>query len=230
MSILRQRIHERVYPPGGRLPSESSLATELGVSRTTVRTALARFASEGLILRKQGDGTYVNQRLDDVDTHFGGLWDFSRLIEANGYQPSIRTVALEERPISAEESLALEVNPDVTVVSMTRLFYANERPVIYVANVFPQELISLSASELNSDLPIHNIVHTYFEAGIAFVISEIEATFVDSRLQELLHKKVGQPLLRLKETFYTQDHRPLILGISYYDFTTLKLRLVQAWG
>ena len=58
--ILRQRIHDATYQPGARLPSESELAEEFGVSRATVRTVLAKLSVEGLILRRQGDGTYVN--------------------------------------------------------------------------------------------------------------------------------------------------------------------------
>ncbi len=63
-AILLERIRTQEYAPGSRLPSESELAGELGVSRASVRSALGRMAGEGLLIRKQGDGTYVNLHID----------------------------------------------------------------------------------------------------------------------------------------------------------------------
>ena len=56
--ILLERIREGMYLPGIRMPSESELSDEFGVSRATVRTALAKLAASGIILRKQGDGEH----------------------------------------------------------------------------------------------------------------------------------------------------------------------------
>ena len=227
---LRQRIHDRTYPPGSRLPSESELAQQLGVSRTTVRTVLAKFAAEGLILRKQGDGTYVNERIRDIDNRYGGMWDFSRLIEANGYRPSIRTVTIERRRATGDESHALAIGLNEEVVSLVRLFHADGRAVIFATNVFPATLLKIDGEKLDGNLPIHRILQTYCQEQIAYAISDIEAALVDETLSGILAREAGQPLLRLKERFYNKLNKPLVMGVSYYDHTVLKLRLVQAWG
>ncbi len=227
---LRKRIHDRTYPPGGRLPSESELAQELGVSRTTVRTVLAKFAVEGLILRKQGDGTYINERLDDVDTHYGGLWDFSRLIESNGFRPYIKTLSLEIRDATTEEAKKLEIEPTADVVSMVRLFSADNRPTIYTTNIFPKEIIKTSLDQIDGNMPIHEFLQSCCNEQITYVISNIEATQAKGNFKTQLQLKNGQPLLKLSEIFFNTNHHPLILGISYYDFTVIKLRLVRAWG
>lgn len=60
--ILRKRIREGVYAPGERLPSEDELAEEMGISRTTLRAAMSALVAEGLVVRRQGAGTYVNRR------------------------------------------------------------------------------------------------------------------------------------------------------------------------
>lgn len=227
---LRQRIQQQLYLPGSRLPSESDLAQELGVSRTTVRTVLAKFASEGLIFRKQGDGTYVNERLEEVDSHYGGIWDFSRLIKANGYEPSIQTISIEERIGTAVEANTLETEQKIKVISMVRLFCADERPAIYATNIFPKALFNVEVDQLDGNMPIHEIMQTFCIEQIAYVISDIEATVVDDPLKNVLQWQIEQPLLKLKETFYSQRHQPLTLGFSIYNQTILKLRLVQSWG
>nr|WP_298684862.1 GntR family transcriptional regulator [uncultured Dongia sp.] len=63
--LLRQRIATRSYPPGTRL-SESDLAAEFGLSRTPVRQALQRLATDGLVSIKNGVGVTVTD-LDRVE-------------------------------------------------------------------------------------------------------------------------------------------------------------------
>ena len=59
---LERRIRRGDFPPGGRLPSESQLAAQFGVSRTVVREAIARLRAEGLVDSRQGAGAFVMQR------------------------------------------------------------------------------------------------------------------------------------------------------------------------
>ena len=56
---LRQRIEARTWPDGGRLPTERSIAEQMGVARNTVRRALDRLELEGLLARHVGRGTYL---------------------------------------------------------------------------------------------------------------------------------------------------------------------------
>jgi DNA-binding FadR family transcriptional regulator len=58
---LRERIFQGEYPPGSRLPSETSLATEFGVSRPVLREALACLQEEALIFVRRGSGSYVQE-------------------------------------------------------------------------------------------------------------------------------------------------------------------------
>ena len=124
-AVLQKRIRDTVYPPGSRLPSESDLSQELGISRATLRTVLAKLAAEGLILRKQGDGTYVNERIRDVDTRYGGVWDFSHIIASNGFEPSIRTDALVYRPASPLEAEKLRLTAGSEVAALLRTISAD---------------------------------------------------------------------------------------------------------
>lgn len=229
VDILRGRIQDRVYPAGHRMPSESELAQELGVSRTTVRTVLAKFAAEGLILRKQGDGTYVNERIEEIDTPYGGVRDFSELIKGNGYTPSIETQSVERRLITPDEASELETSQENAVVAMSRLFFADGQPVIHATNILPASLIKVPLDELEANTPIHQILRTYCYEQVGYVVSDIEATLVPSTLQSKLACAENTPLLLIKEIFYNKDHKPLILGLSYYNFSILKLRLVHTW-
>lgn len=58
-SWLRQNIQSGSLPPGTRLPATRALAEDLGLSRITVKNAYANLESDGLILTREGSGTYV---------------------------------------------------------------------------------------------------------------------------------------------------------------------------
>lgn len=57
--------------PGSKLPTERSLAGQLGVSRTTLRLVLVELTAHGLVSPRQGSGYYVAPTAEDVDTAMG---------------------------------------------------------------------------------------------------------------------------------------------------------------
>ena len=58
---LRDRIMERTWLPGAKIPSENALAVALGVSRVSIREALHMLASLGLLETRHGEGSYVRE-------------------------------------------------------------------------------------------------------------------------------------------------------------------------
>lgn len=65
-TVLAQKLADGVFRPKQPLPSEPALVKHYGMSRTTVRRALARLEREGRIVRKRGSGTFVRQHQDGV--------------------------------------------------------------------------------------------------------------------------------------------------------------------
>jgi DNA-binding transcriptional regulator YhcF (GntR family) len=61
---LERRILEGSLKPGDRLPPERELAVELGVSRPSLREAIQKLSSKGMVQSRQGGGTYVTDRLE----------------------------------------------------------------------------------------------------------------------------------------------------------------------
>lgn len=227
--ILRERIRDATYAPGYRLPSESSLSEEFGVSRATIRTVLAKLAVEGMILRKQGDGTYVNERIREVNTHFGGQWDFADLVERSGYEVSIQPLKIKMVAASEDEARVLAIDTGVELFSMSRLFLANNQPAILAKNLIPASLLTDQNAEIDGHLRIREILKQFFRQDIAFVITEISSTLAGENAN-LLNIKTDSHLLNLKMTFYSKDNQPLTLGNSYLNDDILKLRLLQAWN
>ena len=88
-ATLEQRILEGSLKPGDRLPPERELATELGVSRPSLREAIQKLASKGMVQSRQGGGTYVT---DVLESSFSDPWQ-----DMMAKHPNLREDMLEFR-------------------------------------------------------------------------------------------------------------------------------------
>lgn len=88
-ATLERRILEGSLKPGDRLPPERELAADLGVSRPSLREAIQKLASKGMVTSRQGGGTYVT---DALETSFSDPWQ-----DMMGKHPNLREDMLEFR-------------------------------------------------------------------------------------------------------------------------------------
>ncbi len=123
---LERRILEGSLKPGDRLQPERELALELGVSRPSLREAIQKLASKGLLQSRQGGGTYVTNRLnatfyDPWQEMLGAhpnaredLLDFRRMLEGQAAEWAAEraTDADVERLAQAYEALNHEFPGD----------------------------------------------------------------------------------------------------------------------
>lgn len=69
--LLEMIVEQKMYKPGERLPNERQLATEMGVSRTTIREAIKALAASGVIEIRRGVGNFVSETPGIVHDPFG---------------------------------------------------------------------------------------------------------------------------------------------------------------
>jgi GntR family transcriptional repressor for pyruvate dehydrogenase complex len=113
---LEKRILEGSLKPGDRLPSERDFAIELGVSRPTLREALQKLVSKGLIAPRHGGGNFVTNRLE---AHFIDPWR-----EMVSGHPMLHNDLLEFRQMleSQSASLAAERATNVDIQRLDALY------------------------------------------------------------------------------------------------------------
>ncbi|MEZ4591367.1 MAG: GntR family transcriptional regulator [Chloroflexota bacterium] len=226
---LRERIRRRAYKPGDKLPTELGLTAEFGVSRATIRTVLTRLANEGLIVRRQGAGTYVNQRVGEVNS-LGGLLDYGRLITESGYKPTIQPISMVKRGATDEEAAHLNLKPNDPIWVLVRLFLADERPFILATNLIPQAFFTAENGFYDGRLPLHDFLQQYCQQTIAYAIYELSPVLADDeKIVQLLGCRFGQQLLQFATTFYNANDLPIVWGYSTYDDSVVKLRFMQSW-
>src|SRR5712672_3361997 len=99
LSKVRDFIETRNFAVDGRIPSERTLAAELGVGRRSLRRALDVLEQEGRIHRHQGRGTFVNNGLNGEAAE-------RALAERGG--ATVLSALLGQAGIPAAANLALE--------------------------------------------------------------------------------------------------------------------------
>lgn len=124
---LGERIAAGEWPAGTRLPSEQSLASQYGVSRSTVRTALRTLAEAGAVRVRQGTGTFVSPHSGAIHAGLQPLRSTSELIRAQGHECEVTFRDKRLRSATAEETAHLRRDAPPVVLAYQRAFVGNDR-------------------------------------------------------------------------------------------------------
>ncbi len=112
---LRDWIHNGNYRAETQLPTESELCETFGVSRITVRKAVDLLATDKLVRREQGRGTFVTSN-DSTPPLTGDMGQVLKRIDSLAQRSQARNVSIGQRPADAETraDLHLEDGAEVT--------------------------------------------------------------------------------------------------------------------
>jgi GntR family transcriptional regulator len=208
---LRSRI--TVLRPGDRLPSDSDLCLEFGVSRMTARNAMQRLADEGLVLRDPGRGSFVAEA--PAHRRADRLLSFSLEMQRQGRVPSSLLVSCELRAPRDAEASELRLGADESVVALRRVRIADAEPIAVETAVLPGRCASLvMAADLGRGSLHEALVAGGFVPwrGHAVIVAE-SATASDA---QALRVNVGDPLLVERRVILDQHGVPLEATESRY--------------
>lgn len=227
LNIIRTRIYDGFYDADNRLPSENDLAGELGVSRATIRSALTTLEAELLITRRQGDGTYINDRLLNTTNNLGKILEFTKHIEASGYTSSIKPLYLNRREATQVEADALQIEPGENILAIGRLFYADQYPVILSHNTIPLHVLNkeITMGDLDQSLPVFfkrfcNMIFTYG-------LTDLQSVIPDNETSRLLELDDTTPVMLFTEVFFGKNDLPLAYAVNYYNDKKVSLRVAR---
>lgn len=125
---ITQCIGDRMWEPGGLIPSERALAVEFGVARGTVNRALQELARAGLVERKRRTCTRVV--LHPVRGARIAIPLVAQEIAASGatYRYRLLLLLRAERAANARDADRLGIEPRATLLNVRCLHYSDDRP------------------------------------------------------------------------------------------------------
>jgi GntR family transcriptional regulator len=149
---LRRKIETGDLAPGRQLPTELELREEYTASRNTVRDAIKRLSSLGLVESRPGSGTFVTRKIDpfitvltqDPDTGYGGGEGAAYLSEVSKVHrtPLNSSIRVELKPAPAEIALRLRIAPGHQVVLRHQERFIDKTPWSLQTSFFPFEFVT----------------------------------------------------------------------------------------
>lgn len=210
---LHRRVMEGRYPSSGRLPAERALARELGVSRTTLRLALAALEDQGLVASAPQSGWFATQaRLSEPPQ---ALMSFTEMARRRGIEPTTAVVVHRVREASYDEAERLKTHPLTPVLHVERI-----RSLAGIAACYDTSVISLGRVPglEKVELTDRSLYAEMTKLGVRPTRSDfaVEASGATQRTSHLLGVRRGSPVLVGEETCSDQVGRHVLLGRSIF--------------
>jgi GntR family transcriptional regulator len=201
-----------------RLEGELELAARLGTSRGPIQQAIGALVADGLLYRKRGRGTFVNQ--ERVDKYYLEISSFTGTMKAQGLSPAVKIIAFfREQPGPAlAEALGLEAGDEVFVYKRTVALEGV--PVVMTISKIPtRRFPTLHISEADSSL--YAILRTRFGSTPIQVRDVYEAEGADKEVADALSIAEGTPLLQVTRLAFDQTGEPIEHAVSRFVFGKL---------
>jgi DNA-binding GntR family transcriptional regulator len=219
---IRNRIARGEWPAHYRLKSEPELAADLGVSRGTVRRALATLIQEGLLRQVRGRGTFVTsmtfepsiaQRLSTLSEDFsaqGILFDTSVLFHGL-VSPPQPVAALLDLPVSG------------TVFQLDRLRSTGGSAVTLLGNFVRSDLVPGIDDFDFAGASLFGTLEGHYGLKIGTARRTFSAEAATEAVAEALAVPVGAPVQYLQQVTYLADGRPIEYSDVWIQSERLKV-------
>jgi GntR family transcriptional regulator len=223
---IKKRIADDDFEDG-RIPPETELANDLGVSRTTVRDALSRLEHEGTIYRRQGAGTFVNEQGLQIKSRLEEIWSYEQVLEDHGYVPSISVLAESEMKADVETADALGLDEGDAVLVIEKLFLEDEDPVILTINRIPSRILTDTQYADDEATPVYEFLEHHCNRTLSYYLSEIIPVSLDKDMAVKLGVATGTLAISFDEIGFDQNNEPIVRATSYFRDDLIRFRLIR---
>jgi GntR family transcriptional regulator len=224
---LLESIRSGAIVQNGRLPSEEALAKKFGVSRSTIRSSLNSLEKNGVIIRKQGVGTFVNEEGLRAKMRIDVIKGFFQLIRDSGHVPSIKESKLEFLTLDDGLSKILGLGEAREALYLQRLFLGNGKPAIFLKEYIPLSVLKRVPKIYEIPESIFEFAETFCRTGIEYSLMEIQPILPNKELMSKMSLRPNEPLLELEETHYNKENQPLILSSLYVNDKIIRFQVLR---
>jgi len=218
---IKNKIDERVYLPGQKIPIEVELAKFYNTSRQTVNKALRDLVLEGVIVRYPKNGTFIT--IKDIKTSILDLKDVQDDIKKRKQEYSKEVILVGEVKADLEIARILHVVKDQRIYISKIIHKENNVPVRYdVRYINPICAPEYSRQTFEDINPTEYLKRV---SPVEEVENNIEAVLVNSEIQDFLEIKEKEPCLLISRVVVSNtrvaSYSKLFYPTSRYKLTTI---------
>jgi GntR family transcriptional regulator len=215
-------VERAALQPGQRLGAERELAATLGVSRSTLRRALASLEEEGAVRRipGRGGGTFIASA--KVDRDLSRIVGVPSLLRDQGFTAGSRVVSVSVDVAGSAAAEALGIDDGDFVVNLVRIRLADGAPISLEHATFPAELVP-GLPERNLSGSLYELIEREYGIRPGEAIEHIEAVASSPLEASILGVTPGAPLLSVTRT--TVDERGIAFEYSHDLFRSDRTRV-----
>jgi GntR family transcriptional regulator len=215
LEALTALIEQEEFSPGDQLPSEEVLATQLGVSRSTLREALGYMETHGMISRQQGRGTFIAKPFGSgLLAGLERMEPFRILAHRAGLESEVIERAVSLQQAESETAAALIIEPGTEIVYLEVVEAIGKNRCLYL-----EDYLKAYDGVLGELVEYHGSLIQYLidkdEHALSHTRSEIFAVDADERVGNKLDIQEGTSVLKLVETYMTSEGDLIGYGIVY---------------
>jgi GntR family transcriptional regulator len=224
VTMLQKRIQSGVYKPAQLLPSIADLAEELSVGRSTLREALSRLETMGIIEIQHGRGVMVVEPKIDFSSR---VKSFSETIREQGMTPGARVLfkGIEPADQGMAEKLCIQVGDPL--VHLMRLRLAENLPVAVENSYVPCGLFPNLLEQPGIDGSLYDLLHQVYGREVAYAVRTVVAVLTTPEESKLLDLHGRQPALQIETVAMDDSRRPVDCGKSVYRADRFKFIVHQ---
>ena len=211
---LIDQIESGELEPGTQLPSERKLSVLFDVNRLTLRRALSKLESQGLIIRKHGKGNYIAE--PKIERQTKQLISFTNGIKRRGLAPGAKVINIEQQPVEAAIAKQLKIPVLTPVYHVLRQRMINLEPVMLEqlwvpVNCFP----GLENQDLNNR-SVYEIMKSEYGITMTRAQRSVEPVIATKFEAEVLGIETGAPLLMERRLGFDQNSKCMEFSKDLY--------------
>jgi GntR family transcriptional regulator len=209
---LRNRVMSGIYKKGEKIPGEMELCNEFNTSRVTIRQSLKVLEQQGMLIRKQGIGTLVSDKVKLQPINFNGFIEdiIFQLLPAQ-----VVEINKSIEPVTPEIKQILQLNPEDThIVKLQRIRAIDDQINSYALNYLPLEI---GESFDENSLEEYSLIELIdMKEIVADSTQTIEAILADKAIAHKLGVDIGSAVLFSEYVMYGIQKKPVNLARVYY--------------
>lgn len=221
-TLILRSLQAGEWKPGDMIPSEFDLAARFRVSQGTVRKAIDELATDNLLVRRQGKGTFVATHAEQhIQYRFLRLLPDTGSLEEQG-PAERRIIECRRQRAPAEVARQLAIRTGDAVLQVKRVLTFNGTPAILEELWLPGgPFKGLTTETLSDDKgPMYALFETQFGVRMVRAVEKIKAVSADDGTASLLGVTPGHPLLSVERLAYTYNDEPMELRRGLYRTDT----------